>query len=143
MKDAASSKAIAPNRAETCPKDMLSDSEISSLDLGPSVDNARHEMRNPAPPEVKITPPSEESDRSVAGRDGYNEDRVEDRAAAKYIDTPESERRTPRQKGRRVTAMFRTISTPLLSPLRTSTTGSGMRPSINRARTSFRKRHAE
>lgn len=127
---------------ESKPQNIRTDSEISSLDLGPSVDNAHREAATLVPPEVKITPPPE-SDHEIAGTHGYNESPVVDNNTNARADRADHEVETPRQRGGRVAAVFRTISTPLLSPLRGSTASSNERPSVYRARTSFRKRGEE
>ncbi|KAL5361088.1 hypothetical protein BJX96DRAFT_81126 [Aspergillus floccosus] len=130
------------SQPESKPKNVRTDSEISSLDLGPSVDNTRREATSLVPPEVKITPPPK-PDQEVAGTHRYDESPVEDNDENSTADRAEQEAETPRQRGGRVAAVFRTISTPLLSPLRNSTASSNVRPSVYRARTSFRKGREE
>lgn len=138
------SRSNTPSQPESKPKTIRTDSEISSLDLGPSVENAHRKATNLVPPEVKITPPPE-SDQDVAGTHGYNQSPVEEN---NDVNSPsertEHETETPRQRGGRVAAVFRTISTPLLSPLRSSTSSDVRpRPGVYRARTSFLKRREE
>ncbi|KAF9891718.1 hypothetical protein FE257_003730 [Aspergillus nanangensis] len=135
--------------------DLLSDSEISVLDLGPTMDNndgmmsgARNAMDNRSAdrpiPEVRISPPESEASTvkpSKSGRSGEGEQQEEEKKhAAAGEDTPRLSKGVAvggkRARGG-VAKAFRTISSPLMGPLKGGSAASDNRPGVHRARTSF------